>query len=298
MNEINNSLVSVAIPAYKKQYLKDAIDSVLVQSHSNFELIIVNDCSPEDLDEIINQYNDTRIRYYKNKVNLGKESIVHNWNKCLSYARGEFFVLLCDDDIIYPNFITELVELTYKYPTCQVFKSRTITRYPNNVVESPLVPEYESFESFIYNKIFGNRKHTISEFLYRTEYVKKIKYSIYPIGFYADDSSILSFIKEYGIVSSNKILVEFRYSDINISFNSKLNYKKTIAAIQYYDFIIQNYLDESQIKRIREIRDCDIYDYYIHTKSPYTSLKILLAVPHRIWNIRQKVALLFKRFFL
>ena len=47
---------SITIPAYKRKYLKEAIDSCLSQTFKDFELIIVNDASPEDLDSIVNSY--------------------------------------------------------------------------------------------------------------------------------------------------------------------------------------------------------------------------------------------------
>ena len=56
-----NILFSITIPAYKSKYLKEAIDSCLLQSYTNFELIIVDDASPENLHEIVSQYHDKRI---------------------------------------------------------------------------------------------------------------------------------------------------------------------------------------------------------------------------------------------
>lgn len=55
---------SITIPAYKAKFLKECIDSILSQTYNDFELIIVNDASPEYLDSIINGYSDSRIRYY------------------------------------------------------------------------------------------------------------------------------------------------------------------------------------------------------------------------------------------
>lgn len=54
---------SVTVPAYKPQYLVECIDSILAQTYKNFELIIVNDASPQDLDSIVSKYDDPRIRY-------------------------------------------------------------------------------------------------------------------------------------------------------------------------------------------------------------------------------------------
>ena len=58
---------SFVLPAYKARFFREAIESILNQTYSEFELIIVNDASPEDLDSIVNSYSDERIRYYRNK---------------------------------------------------------------------------------------------------------------------------------------------------------------------------------------------------------------------------------------
>lgn len=61
---------SITIPAFKAKFLKECIDSVLSQTYKNFEVIIVNDASPEDLTSIVNQYDDPRIRYFINEKKL------------------------------------------------------------------------------------------------------------------------------------------------------------------------------------------------------------------------------------
>ena len=81
-------LFTIAIPAYKSQYLKEAIDSVLNQTISDFELLIVNDASPHNITAVVNLYDDERIRYVINDSNIGGDDPVKNWNKCLSLAKG------------------------------------------------------------------------------------------------------------------------------------------------------------------------------------------------------------------
>lgn len=67
------AVISFIMPAYKSQYLSAAIESILAQDCGNWELVIVDDCSPEDLKSIVDRYNDDRIRYYRNEKNLGAE---------------------------------------------------------------------------------------------------------------------------------------------------------------------------------------------------------------------------------
>ena len=73
---MNQILFSITIPAYKRAFLQECIQSVLTQTYADFELVIVNDHSPEDLDEIVNGFHDERIRYYKNEMGFGAEHVV------------------------------------------------------------------------------------------------------------------------------------------------------------------------------------------------------------------------------
>ena len=82
-------LVSVAMPAYNSEkYVKQAIDSVLAQTFSDFELIIVNDGSSDRSKEIILSYTDERIRYLENEKNLG---IVKTRNRCIDEFRRKVY---------------------------------------------------------------------------------------------------------------------------------------------------------------------------------------------------------------
>ena len=107
--------VSVLIPTYNYAFcIDDAIQSVLNQEYQDFEIVIIDDCSKDNTDEVVQKYlSDPRIRYYKNEVNLG---LVGNWNKCLSYARGEYIKFLCADDKFREDLLRKFVEVMEQYP--------------------------------------------------------------------------------------------------------------------------------------------------------------------------------------
>lgn len=287
-----NYLVSVGIPAYKALYLKEAIQSVLNQDYKNIELIIVNDNSPEDLDNIVLSFNDERINYYTNNENLGKTSIVLNWNKCLSYAKGDFFTLICDDDLMKKDFISTMIELAEKNPSCNVFScGRIIINSINHsfIGKTKELPTNEDYNTFLKETIKGNRKHTISEFFYRTEYIKRKKgYKVYPAGYYADDASILNFTNDGGIVRTNKKLIIFRKSAINISSSPTYNIQKAQAAIIYYKWLFS--LNKGEYDEIIKNRlEYDLYEYLRNTQSMIDYIKILCITPTTVWNIPQKI---------
>lgn len=251
-----NTLVSIAIPAYKAAFLKDAIFSVLNQTYSNIELIIVDDCSPENIEKIINEFNDSRIHYYRNTVNLGKEDPSKNWNKCLEYANGDFFALLCDDDTYEPTFVEEMLELSQEFPDVKVFRARARTIDENNNLINwyPTSPTYETCIDYMYQKMSGFRRQTISEFLYVTKYIKAHNgYVNTPRAWTADSLSIYKFAWENGIASTPKFLVNFKESKRNISSIHSDSLKKRDALIIFQKEIkdyIKRIPDKNQINML------------------------------------------------
>ena len=93
--------ISVLVPTYNSApYLKETIQSVLNQTFNDFELILLNDASTDNSEEIILSFNDSRIRYYKNDTNLG---ISPSRNKLMDLAQGEYLAILDNDDICMPQ---------------------------------------------------------------------------------------------------------------------------------------------------------------------------------------------------
>ncbi|EGJ3606263.1 glycosyltransferase, partial [Campylobacter jejuni] len=103
-------LVSIVMPCYNRQeYIVDAIESILNQTYSNFEFIIIDDCSTDNTYEIVKKYaeNDKRIIVLKNEKNQG---IVYALNRGFSIAKGKYIARMDDDDISLPNRLEKQVE--------------------------------------------------------------------------------------------------------------------------------------------------------------------------------------------
>lgn len=94
-------LVSVLMPVYNTApYLREAMDSMLAQTFSDFELIVLNDCSPDNAEEILDTYNDPRIVRYKGEKNVGLSNIL---NVGLDRARGKYIARMDSDDVSLPR---------------------------------------------------------------------------------------------------------------------------------------------------------------------------------------------------
>lgn len=218
-NTYTPSLVTIAIPAYKRTYLAEAIQSALSQTYSNIELLVVDDDSPNNLKPVVDNFHDPRIKYFRNERNLGLLNVVKNWNRCLELARGEYFILLCDDDLLEPNFVQELLTLADKYPQCNVFHARryVLDEKTGERKVDDAWPEWESLETFYENKLKWIRLHTITEFMYRTAHIADIKYIEFPVAWGSDDISVIRFAEQGGIASSHPPLATFRYNDEHLS---------------------------------------------------------------------------------
>ncbi|WP_413533358.1 glycosyltransferase family 2 protein [Empedobacter brevis] len=101
--------ISVILPAYNaSKYINEAIDSILIQSFKNFELIVINDGSIDETEEIVKSYTDSRIRYILNESNLG---LIDTLNKGINLSKGKYIARMDADDISEYNRL----ELQYNF---------------------------------------------------------------------------------------------------------------------------------------------------------------------------------------
>ena len=110
-------LFTVATITYNSsKWVRQAIESVLASTYTNFEYIISDDCSADDTWEIIQQYNDYRIRSWKNVKNIGEYP---NRNKVLNEAKGKFILFIDGDDILYKNSLLEYSVFIKAFPNAK-----------------------------------------------------------------------------------------------------------------------------------------------------------------------------------
>lgn len=110
----DNPRVSVVMTAYKgSKLIAETIESILTQSFRDFELIIIEDCSPDDTAEVIKKFSDPRIKLHQNPENLG---ISRSRNRGMSLARGEYIAATDQDDISLPDRLARQVAFLDQNP--------------------------------------------------------------------------------------------------------------------------------------------------------------------------------------
>ncbi len=110
----NNPKVSVCIPTYNRaNYVGETIQSVLAQTMKDFEIVIVDDGSTDNTQQVIKNFNDPRIKVHKNEKNQG---MVPAWNKAVSLSKGKYITILHSDDRYLPGFLEEESKILDKNP--------------------------------------------------------------------------------------------------------------------------------------------------------------------------------------
>lgn len=231
---------SFVLPAFKARFFKEAIDSILAQTYKEFELIIVNDASPEDLTSIVKSYDDPRIRYYINKENIGGKDLVAQWNHSLEYAKGDYVILASDDDIYHPEYLQEINSLAQRYPQVKVLgcRKRIINEHGLLVDIDGCLNEYMTATELAY-RLYGSTFYSsIPNYAFHREtLVEQGGFVSFPIAWYSDDATLLAMAHE-GVAFSSRQLFSFRFSGINLStVKSRGLYEKKLEATQmFYDW--------------------------------------------------------------
>ena len=227
-------LISVIMANYKTkiEYLKEAIDSILNQTYSNLELIIIDDCSQDESVEYIQSINDIRVKLLINKKNCGP-AITRN--RGLKVAKGKYIAIMDSDDISLPTRLEKQMNYMERNPDVIVCGTWFEKFGIHNMVRKPIIDDFEFYRCQL---LFSNTPLIMchSSAMIRKSYLDK--YQI----FY--DASLLK-SQDYGlwvecskyakIVILNEVLVKYRTHFTQISTattKEQLNYACLVSRRQ------------------------------------------------------------------
>jgi glycosyltransferase involved in cell wall biosynthesis len=110
--------VTIGITTYNRaSLLREAIQSALSQSYDNFEVLICDNASQDETEDVVASFDDARIKYARSDTNLG---MIANFNRVIELADADAVVLLSDDDVLYPAYLSSVVPVLSSHPSVGV----------------------------------------------------------------------------------------------------------------------------------------------------------------------------------
>ncbi len=237
---IKKGLISIIMPTYKRgEMITEAIDSVLQQTYQNYEIIIVNDCSPDNTDEVIQKHyaNNEKVKYYHNEKNSGAG--VTRKNGYLK-SNGEYLIFMDDDDYYTDNEFFAKAIRTFEEsdePLSFVSANSSIKYEIDQTYENKPLNVSNKLDNIEYLKGF----QTIYEkpnSTFTTIFKREDIYDIDNVEMLNDSSIYMRALLKNKVYILEDFIGVYRVHDKNMSFNLKL------------DFLLDN-LDEK--KRIDNI---------------------------------------------
>jgi glycosyltransferase involved in cell wall biosynthesis len=197
-------LISIITPCYNSEwYIRQTIESVLAQPYQNWEMIIIDDCSTDNSEILINEYlkKDKRIKYLKTELNTGMPSGPRNLG--LDNAKGRYIAFLDGDDIWLPtklenqlkNFTDENVAIVFSY-----YEKITEDRQRSNRIVI-------SLEKVTYNQLLKGNSIGCLTAIYDTEKSGKLSF----MNFHYEDYAYWLAILKNGYIAKNTNTLEALY---------------------------------------------------------------------------------------
>lgn len=269
--------VSFVMPAYKARFLSQAISSILSQTSSEWELTIVDDCSPETLREIVETFSDPRIRYIRNERNLGRENLVRQWNHCLSFATGDYIVLAADDDLYKPSFCEEIIRLAEKYPQADLIHSSVeqIDENGCHLWDDSILPEFTNKYEYLHWWLTGRSFTCIGNFAFKRQPLLEMGgFMDFPCAFGSDIATPISLSKN-GVANTQEMLFCFRQSTQHLSADSSRFKEKLEGISKLSEFLRAIRYEEPDNPADKEFYSI-VNEDYLHKKCVYDYFNLVI----------------------
>lgn len=286
--------LAIIIPAYKSEYLYEAIQSIASQTCKDFTLYIGDDCSPHNLEEIIMPFYDRiDIVYKRFDANLGGKDLVAQWKRCISLSKAEKWIwLFSDDDIMEPtcveNFYKAIENTDSKYDVYHF--DVNIINENNTIIR--ILPRYpQNLDAFTYykRKLIGNIASFVVENIFSREvYNKTGGFEVFDLAWGSDIATWVKFSSQKTMYTIYDSKVLWRSSKDNISpNNSNPIVLRKIQALNNFFLWSYKYFNKKSIilinvkafiQRMRQFRS------YISDKELNLSVKSFCKIHNILWS--------------
>ncbi len=164
--EPKKPFVSFCMSTYKRpEFLQKQLNSILKQTNSDFEIVISDNDIDRSAKAVVSSFNDERLKYYSNDANIG---MIKSFNRSIDNAKGEFVVMITDDDPVENDFIESVKQLQDDYPGYSIYAGFERRNHSKNHIEiinkdNFLIEilDYNKTKSFLWSSCIIKREHLL-----------------------------------------------------------------------------------------------------------------------------------------
>ncbi|MDR7208956.1 glycosyltransferase family 2 protein [Flavobacterium piscis] len=232
-------MLAIVIPYYKKVFFEETLMSLAKQTDQRFKVYIGDDASTENPEKLLSNYkNQFDVIYHRFRENLGKKSLVQQWERCIELTENEEWIMILGDD----DFLEEtVIESWYKHYDAFIEKSnvirfatKSVNMKLNKVSDLVVHPLWEKATDSYYRRFKGLTRSTLSEYIFSKEIFMKYRFHNFPLAWHSDDAAWLTFADNKPIYTINDSNVFIRYSAFSISGNKLDQGLKNLACEKFY----------------------------------------------------------------
>lgn len=254
--------LAIIIPAYKATYLPAAFDSIAAQTCKDFTLYVGDDCSPEPIGSIVEQYKDKiELVYQRFESNLGGKDLVAQWERCIAMSKEEPYIwLFSDDDVMELNCVELLLQQIENtkgaYGLYHIDSYRIDENGKFELLRKPYPSVLSSYD-FYKGKMLGKYDSYVVENVFsRRIYEQSGGFKNFDLAWGSDVATWCIFSNDKGMCSVPGALIGWRRSSLNItpSKTRETAERKLMADCAFLCWAYRFYHHENDIWQVNRTR--------------------------------------------
>lgn len=250
--------ITVIIPTYNKaDYISQTIESVFNQTFTNFEILIIDDCSSDSTEVVVQKYLSEHVRYFKHTTNWGPGA---TFNDGIEKANTDYVTLIASDDILLPNHLSSVVKIFDENPSIEYIIPRlNVINEAGNNLGQVISPPWEDKYILLNHMFYDGNEVPSPGVAYRKKLFKRIKpFNTNLIVTHDYDLNIRAMLNtEIAILPCSTVLYR-RFIDKTQNLSANSNWFVNCNTSES-KFILNNYLNvpyDEMKKVFPELKNC------------------------------------------
>ncbi len=238
-------MLAIVIPYYNFLFFEETLKSLSNQTDKRFNVYIGNDASTSNPEELLSEYkHNLEFNYHYFDSNLGQQSLVQQWDRCIGLTKNEeWLMLLGDDDVLGSKVVEDFYQAIEAIANANIsvvkYASVAINSDGDQISDIYKHPQIELATDAYFKNFKNESRSSLSEYIFKREAYQTYGFENYPLGWYTDDMAWLEFSNFGHIYTINSAIVSIRTSEQSITGRSENFRKKYKSAYFFFRDIIR-----------------------------------------------------------